>query len=79
MDQIFVELKHWLVGLAPDPWQPLVSALLSTVAILAVFASLFALSTLLERKGLGRIRIGTARIASARSVCCSRSRTASRP
>jgi NADH-quinone oxidoreductase subunit H len=56
MDQIFVMLKHWLVSLAPGPWQPLASALLSVAAILAVFPGLFALTTVLERKGLGRIQ-----------------------
>src|SRR6516162_8180154 len=56
MDQIFVNLKHWLVGFAPLAWQPLVSALISVAAIIAVFASLFAITTILERKGLGRIQ-----------------------
>ncbi len=56
MDQVFVALKHWLVLLAPPPWQPLVSAILSVAAIIVVFASLFALTTVLERKGLGRMQ-----------------------
>jgi NADH-quinone oxidoreductase subunit H len=56
LDQIFVDLKHWLVALAPDRWQPLFSALISVAAILATFATLFALATILERKGLGRIQ-----------------------
>jgi len=56
MDQIFVDLKHWLVSLAPAQWQPLISALISVAAIIAVFASLFAVTTILERKGLGRIQ-----------------------
>src|SRR5262249_35900859 len=56
MDQLFVNLKHWLVELAPLGWQPLVSALISVGAIVGVFASLFALTTILERKGLGRIQ-----------------------
>jgi NADH-quinone oxidoreductase subunit H len=56
MDQVFVTTKYWLVGLAPEPWQPFISALLSVAAIVAVFASLFALTTILERKGLGRIQ-----------------------
>ena len=64
LDQIFVLLKHWVVGLLP-PWlQPIVAALLSVVAILAVFPGLFAISVLLERKGLGRMqnRIGPNRV-----------------
>jgi len=56
MDQLFVNLKHWLVDLAPVGWQPLVSALISVAAIVIVFATLFAITTVLERKGLGRIQ-----------------------
>jgi NADH-quinone oxidoreductase subunit H len=56
MDQIFVILKHWLVGHVPVPAQPIVSATLSIVAIIVVFASLFALTTIMERKGLGRFQ-----------------------
>ena len=60
LDQIFVTLKHWLLGLLanilPAPLLPVVSALISVAAIIAVFASLFALMTILERKGLGRIQ-----------------------
>jgi NADH-quinone oxidoreductase subunit H len=56
VDQVFVLLKLWLVGLAPDAWQPLLSAILSVAAIILVFAGLFALTTVLERKGLGRIQ-----------------------
>ena len=56
MDQIFVILKHWLVGHVPVQAQPIVSATLSIVAIIVVFASLFALTTIMERKGLGRFQ-----------------------
>lgn len=56
LDQLFVSLKHWLVGFAPQAWQPLLSAVISVAAILAVFPGLFALTTILERKGLGRIQ-----------------------
>src|SRR3974390_1998957 len=56
MDQILVTLKHWLVSLTPVGWQPLVSDLISVAAIIITFASLFALNTLLERKGLARIQ-----------------------
>jgi NADH-quinone oxidoreductase subunit H len=64
IDQIFVTTKHWLVGLAPTEWQPLLSALISVAAIIAVFAGLFAATTILERKGLGRIqnRLGPNRV-----------------
>src|SRR5437870_4825564 len=56
IDQIFVHTKHWLVGLAPIQLQGFAAALVSVVAIIAVFAGLFALTTVLERKGLGRIQ-----------------------
>ena len=55
-DQFFVILQHWLVGHAPAIFRPILSALLSVVAILLVFAFLFAITTVLERKGLGRIQ-----------------------
>jgi NADH-quinone oxidoreductase subunit H len=55
-DQIFVNLQHWLVGHAPASLRSTLSALLSVVAILGVFALLFAVTTVLERKGLGRIQ-----------------------
>src|SRR5437879_6237391 len=56
LDQLFVTLKHSLVGLAPMAGQPIVSALISAAAIIFAFASLFAITTVLERKGLGRIQ-----------------------
>src|ERR1051326_3184968 len=56
MDQLFVNLKHWLVDFAPPTYQPFISALISVAAIIGVFAGLFALTTILERKGLGRIQ-----------------------
>jgi NADH-quinone oxidoreductase subunit H len=55
-DQFFVTLQHWLVGYAPASLQPILSSVLSVGAILLVFASLFAITTVLERKGLGRIQ-----------------------
>jgi NADH-quinone oxidoreductase subunit H len=55
-DQFFVTLQHWLVGHAPASVQPVLSILVSVFAILAVFALLFAITTVLERKGLGRIQ-----------------------
>lgn len=56
LDQIFISLKLWLVGIAPALWQPFASAFISAAAIILVFATLFALTTVLERKGLGRIQ-----------------------
>jgi len=56
MDQLPITLKTWLVSFAPEAYRELVSAIISTAAIIGVFASLFALTTVLERKGLGRIQ-----------------------
>jgi NADH-quinone oxidoreductase subunit H len=56
MDQLFVNLKDWLLGLVPAQWQPFLSALISVAALILTFAGLFAVTTILERKGLGRIQ-----------------------
>src|SRR5712664_185256 len=63
-DQIFVILKHWAVGLFPEGSQPFVSILLSIIPILIVFQLLFELTTVIERKALGRIqnRLGPNRV-----------------
>lgn len=55
-DQVFVLGKHWMVAHAPAAIRPAVSVLLSVVPILVVFPALFALTTVLERKGLGRMQ-----------------------
>jgi NADH-quinone oxidoreductase subunit H len=64
LDQIFVTLKHAVVALAPEALQPLVSIVLSILPIIAVFPLIFALTTVIERKGLGRIqnRLGPNRV-----------------
>jgi NADH-quinone oxidoreductase subunit H len=56
LDQLPIYVKHWLVNLAPADFRPLTSVLLGILAILVIFPSLFALTTILERKGLGRIQ-----------------------
>lgn len=55
-DQIFVILKHWMVLHTPGPLQAMVSILLTIIPIIVVFPALFAVTTVLERKGLGRIQ-----------------------
>ncbi|MGC2299642.1 MAG: NADH-quinone oxidoreductase subunit H, partial [Acidobacteriaceae bacterium] len=55
-DQIFVTLKSWLVVHTPAPLQTLVSIVISVATIIVVFAGLFALTTVFERKGLGRMQ-----------------------
>src|ERR1700723_1220637 len=54
--QVFVSLKHWVLGYSPAAIEPAVSILLTILPILRVFPVLFALTTVLERKGLGRIQ-----------------------
>ncbi len=63
-DQIFILLRDWLVGFLPEEWRTAAAVLLGVIAILAVFPSIFALTTVLERKGLGRIqnRLGPNRV-----------------
>src|ERR1043166_9359667 len=56
IDQIFVSLKHWLVALFPPAVQPFVSIILTVATIILVFATIFAITTVFERKGLGRIQ-----------------------
>lgn len=56
LDQIFVTLKQWVMFHSPAALRPTVSVLLSVVPILAVFPGLFAVTTILERKGLARIQ-----------------------
>ncbi|MDQ6940056.1 MAG: NADH-quinone oxidoreductase subunit H, partial [Verrucomicrobiota bacterium] len=59
LDQIFVTLKSWLLHFlahAPAWLQQIASSLLNVTLLLIVFASLFALISVLERKILGRIQ-----------------------
>jgi NADH-quinone oxidoreductase subunit H len=64
MDQLFVNSKHWLVAHAPEELRPWISLLLSIIPILLFFPLLFGITTILERKGLGRIqnRLGPNRV-----------------
>lgn len=64
LENIFVNAKYALVGLFPESIQWLVSIILSITPILMVFPLLFALTTVIERKGLGRIqnRLGPNRV-----------------
>jgi NADH-quinone oxidoreductase subunit H len=63
-DQIFILLRDWLVHYLPAPLQPFASVALGVIAIVAVFPGLFALTTVFERKGLGRMqnRLGPNRV-----------------
>jgi hypothetical protein len=65
IDQIFVTALHWILGFLPVAWRPLVSALICITVILSVFPGVFAITTIFERKGIGRIqkRYGPNRVA----------------
>lgn len=64
LDQVFVLLQHWVAGFFPVWLQPVVATILGVVAIVAAFPGIFAVTTVLERKGLGRIqnRLGPNRV-----------------
>src|ERR1051325_3275664 len=60
-DHLFVSLKAWVLGRPrwpdhPEWLKPLIGAALSIGTLIGVFASLFAVTTILERTGLGRIQ-----------------------
>ncbi len=56
IDQIFVLTKHALIARVPVAFEPIASAILSVVPVMLVFPLLFAITTVLERKGLGRMQ-----------------------
>src|SRR5436190_22607383 len=55
-DQLFVLLAHWLVGRFPVGLQPFIGAAVSVGSIIAVFGLLFGITTVVERKMIGRIQ-----------------------
>jgi len=63
-DQIFLLLRDWLVGFLPPGWRSAAGVVLGVIGIIAVFPGLFAITTVLERKGLGRMqnRLGPNRV-----------------
>jgi len=64
LDQIFIILRNWVTHFLPADWRAAANVLLGVVAIVCVFPGLFALTTVFERKGLGRIqnRLGPNRV-----------------
>jgi NADH-quinone oxidoreductase subunit H len=59
LDQIFLQIKQWLLSLlagAPDWLMQITSSLINIAALLGVFLTIFALISVLERKILGRIQ-----------------------
>jgi NADH-quinone oxidoreductase subunit H len=55
-DQLFVFLLHRSVAMAPAGLRPLLAMLLIIAALMALFGACFALTTILERKILGRMQ-----------------------
>src|SRR5207244_6961153 len=57
-DQIFVLLKHWALDWPfwPESLKPMLSVLFSIVPLMLVFALLFGITTVVERKAIGRIQ-----------------------
>jgi NADH-quinone oxidoreductase subunit H len=64
VDQIFVTLKQLIMACVPEDFQFLASAVLSIALIPMIFPGVFAIITVIERKGLGRIqnRLGPNRV-----------------
>jgi NADH-quinone oxidoreductase subunit H len=58
VDQIFVTLKQWIVAWSfwPAALKPFVSVLLSIGPIMGAFALAFGITTVIERKALGRVQ-----------------------
>ena len=56
LDQVFVTDLHWLVSFVPEAWRPLASSLICIAFILSVFPAVFSITTIFERKGIGRIQ-----------------------
>jgi NADH-quinone oxidoreductase subunit H len=56
IDQFFVVLKELLMVFVPEALHPLVSPFLSIALVLMVFPGFFAVVTIFERKGIGRIQ-----------------------
>jgi NADH-quinone oxidoreductase subunit H len=56
LERFPVVARDWLTSALPEPWRWLVNSLLAIAAIVVVFASLFAMLTLVERKVLGRVQ-----------------------
>jgi NADH-quinone oxidoreductase subunit H len=55
-DQIFITIKAFLLHFVPGTLQPIASAIICVIPVMIAFPLLFAITTVLERKGLGRIQ-----------------------
>lgn len=63
-NQIFITIKNWCVAHSPENIQWLISIVLSVGPIIGVFALAFGITTVIERKALGRVqnRLGPNRV-----------------
>lgn len=64
LDQLFVNLLHRLVASLPEPARPFAALIVGMAAILALFGLLFGITTVCERKAIGRMqnRLGPNRV-----------------
>jgi len=56
IDQIFILFTDWVAHFFPAAIRPIVGVVLGVIGIISVFPGLFALTTVFERKGLGRMQ-----------------------
>ena len=56
METLLIDIKSRILELAPEFLQFPLGHMLSIVPVISIFASIFALTTWVERKGLGRIQ-----------------------
>lgn len=56
LEQLPVLARDFITSPLPEPWRWLANSLITIVAVFVVFATLFALLTLAERKVLGRVQ-----------------------
>lgn len=56
LERLPLVLRDTITGTLPEPWRWLANSLSAILAIIVIFASLFALLTLVERKVLGRVQ-----------------------
>ena len=56
LERFPVTLRDAATDWLPAPWNWLLQGLIAVIAVLAIFGSLFAVLTLIERKALGRIQ-----------------------
>jgi NADH-quinone oxidoreductase subunit H len=63
-DQFFILLKLWIVSFLPPSFQGIAGVVICVAAIVVTYPALFAITVLLERKGLGRMqnRLGPNRV-----------------